>query len=299
MSQLPVTVEFNAGSLAEDGTWVFASFEGWDDLPAFDNGSSPHVLGDGSRPGHLRAGDRVVTMAGQVVGRPETVRARIKALSGVFTRTEVELPLTVDFGGDAQTIWARVTARKFDADRMLALGVPNLAVQFTATDPLRYAPVWSQGSTGLASRPAGVSWPLTWPVSWPSSAGSSGSVSLVNDGDAGSPPRLWFAGPVDTPSVVIAGRRLEFGLTLGAAEALIVDCRFGSVRLVPAAQASDMWLADQFPSTAGADRSSTVTTRSVPVQEFRVPAGGSSAAFGAASVSAAAVMHIGWRSASL
>ncbi|MET9555084.1 hypothetical protein [Streptomyces sp. NPDC006645] len=140
------------------------------------------------------------------------------------------------------------------------------------------SPVPIGTSSLLIGSPSGA---LSWPLDF-GTPGSTGTLSVVNSGDAATHPLIEFRGPLERPSLtnVDTGDVLEYDMPLAAEDVLAVDTAAGTVTL-----------------NGSASRLYTVTTRSVPELTFTLPKGASQLHFRAASGAPAATATVRYRSA--
>ncbi|MFD5873709.1 phage distal tail protein [Streptomyces sp. NPDC060322] len=140
------------------------------------------------------------------------------------------------------------------------------------------APVPVGTSSLLIGSPSGgLSWPLDF-----GTPGSTGTLSVVNAGDASTHPLIEFRGPMERPSItnVDTGDVLEYDLPLAAEDLLAIDTAAGTVTL-----------------NATASRIYTATSRSVPEQTWTLPPGASQLHFRAVSGDPAATATVRYRPA--
>lgn len=139
---------------------------------------------------------------------------------------EGSLRASVQLGGEPTVDWTAGTEVAFQ-------GI------FYAPDPLRYGPLASV-STGFPVRTGGLRFPLysdgggnAMNGRWYGDLGSTGRVSLSNEGTADSWPQFQVAGPVDVDGFEVVevgtGRRLVYEGQVPAASDLVIDSATGTV----------------------------------------------------------------------
>jgi hypothetical protein len=272
------------------------SITGWEETPGLDSGNVARAQQHGAYAGQLLAQTRTVTLEGLTVrARAGQIGAAVRTFNAALPISQVEQPLVVwlDDRGP-MLVNARLTRRALHPDGSWALGYAGGgAVQFEATDPLRYGLTEQSAVTGLPAPESGLVWGspevgLVWGspesgLAW-GTPGSTGDATVSNSGDADTPPVIEFRGPVDTPSVTMIGTGLvlEYNILLAASDVLTVDTRAGTVML------------------GGQNRIGTASLRSVPEQQFVIPAASmSTLSFRAApgSTNPAASCTVRWRPA--
>ncbi|WP_405204424.1 phage tail family protein [[Kitasatospora] papulosa] len=256
---------------------------GWEDLPALDSGTVARSDTHGAFPGQLLAQARTIGLEGLIVRAP---RATIGAVVGELNAGTVpavdERPFVawLDDRGPL-LVYARATRRAVPAGKGYRLGtITGGAVEFVATDPRRYDLAERVTSASLPAAEPGLDWQvdetgedgLDWQADTGAGVefgapGSTGSLSVSNDGDAETHPTIEFRGPVTRPALtnLATGDVLEYDLPLAAGDVLTVDTRAGTVVL-----------------NSTASRIYTATSRSVPEQTFVITPGTTDLTFRAA-----------------
>jgi hypothetical protein len=269
---------------------------GWEETPPLDSGDVQRSQAHGSYAGQLLAQARTVTLEGLMVRAPAgQIGAAVRTLNAATPIAQAEQPLVVwiDERGPL-LVNARLKRRFLPPDGRWALGHSSGgAIQWEATDPRRYQLAEQIATTGLPAPESGLVWGspevgLVWGspevgLSW-GTPGSTGDVTVANNGDADSPPIIEIRGPVDTPSVTMVGTGLvlEYNITLAATDVLVIDPLAGTVTL------------------GGQSRIGTASLRSVPEELFFIPpATTSTLSFRAApgSTDPAASCTVRWRPA--
>jgi len=273
-------IEWRGLLLGVGTVYARQGLDGWLDLPGIDNASTPRSGQHGSTPGRLLAQERIVEAQLQVAAPGDPTA--IDALVDVLALYQEETPLVVQAHGRRLMANGRVLRRRIPMDRLFAVGIGKVTVQWECTDPRRYELAERVAVTGLPQAESGLTWPLTWPLDWGTPA-VTGNVTVNNTGKAPTSPVIEFAGPVDVPALVRLsdGARLEYDITVGPGETLTVDTAAGTVQL------------------NGADRLYTASSRSAPEEWFELGPGATDLAFRAypGSSDPAATMTVRWRSA--
>ncbi|MFE9258617.1 phage distal tail protein [Streptomyces sp. NPDC006879] len=244
---------------------------GWDDLPVLDTGDVPRPDQHGAWPGARWAQPRLigatVWLLPEDAARAHEVTAAFRAATGADGG---EQWLAVRLHGETLAVRARVSRRVVPQDRAYVRGgTSKTSVQWTATDPRRFGAALRQGMAVLPRTEPGLQWQtptasgLEFPLDF-GGAGTSGTLSAVNEGSAASHPVIEFRGPLRRPTLtrLSDGRQLEYDIVLGAQDVLSVDTEAGTVLL-----------------NGTASRLYTATTRSAPEQLFHLAPGATSMAF--------------------
>ncbi|WP_224280655.1 phage tail domain-containing protein [Streptomyces sp. LS1784] len=284
-----------AGLLLGDGTvYAVAEVPGWEDLPSLDSGSAPRAQQIGSRPGQLLAQSRAISCTIRVTADSDDWPAVRAALLAATTVRQDEQPLIIRLAGQPLLAWARITRRVMSTDTDGATGTPSVSLLWEASDPRRYVVTESTASAVLPIAETGLSFgtPTETGLSFGSptetglsfgTPGSTGDLIATNSGTTDAHPVIEIRGPVTTPTVTLGALRLEYDITLGAADTLVIDTWAGTVTL------------------GGQDRLYTATNRSAPEGLVTVPPGMTTVSFRAdpASTDPAAQVTVRWRSAYL
>jgi hypothetical protein len=282
-----------SGQLWGDGTiFSVGDVPGWEDLPGIDSGSVPRAQQHGSLPGQLLAQARSITCNMQVAGLPGDWPTVRRTLLAATTLRQDEQPLVIQLAGQLLLVNARITRRVIPTNADYTSGTPTVSLLWEASDPRRYSVTQSAAPAVLPTAETGLSFgsPTETGLSFGSpievglsfgTAGATGDMTVTNDGDTDTHPVIEFRGPVTTPTVTLGSLRLEYAITLGAADTLIVDTWAGTVLL------------------GGQSRIHTATSRSVPEGAFVIPPGQSVISFRAdpGSTDPAAQATVRWRSA--
>lgn len=275
---MPGHVQYGDLLLGPGTPYRWRRITGWGDLPALDSGTVARAGAHGAFPGQLLAQARTIGLDGLIVRAPRgTVGAVVGALEDATGPVVDELPFVawLDERGPLLA-YARVVRRAVPADKGYTVGtITGGAIEWEATDPRRYELTERTASATLPSAEPGLEWHvdeqgveggLAWPLTF-GAVGSTGALSVTNNGKAETHPLIMFRGPVVRPSLVnvATGDVLEYDLPLAAGDVLEVDTRAGTVTL-----------------NATASRLDRATSRSVPEQTFTLAPGTTGLAFRAA-----------------
>lgn len=232
-------VSFNGLELGDGSLYNITAIDGLDSLPDLVIGSTPKPRRTGSWLGGKLAQKRIITIDLEILGDPaddyRTTRPKL-ALQRACEVTDVETPLNfdLDYGDPAVMVYASITQ----------LHLPTTAgysrhrtahLEFTATDPRKYAGVSQTKRTPIAVNPAGASYGQPYGFSYHTTAPISGSFVANNSGNQTTPVTYEINGPVVTPSISLTDaygtRRTQFNLQLGPADRLVVSTATGQVLL--------------------------------------------------------------------
>lgn len=282
-----------ADQLWGDGTVLqVAQVQGWDSMPALSSGTVPRPQQHGAYPGALLAQSRIVVMDGTVTA--DDLAGARRALRSATALRQDEQELVIQLCGEALLAYGRVIARAIPNDGQFAAGTPAVTVTWECSDPRLYELAEQSALSALPAAETGLSFgsPVEVGLSFGSptevgldfgAPGNTGDLTVTNGGDADAHPVIEIRGPVTTPTITLGSLRLEYAITLGATDVLVVDTWAGTVTL------------------GGQSRITTATSRSVPEGAFTIPPGQSVLSFRAApgSTDPAAQATVRWRSAYL
>lgn len=244
-------VTFNGVDLGDESRYSVQSIDGLDSLPDLTIGTTPRPRRNGSWLGGKLSQKRVITIQVDVLGDPDdeyrTTRPFL-ALQRACEVADYELPLNFDlgFGEPPIMVYASVTA--FDAPRGInyALG-RSVTVEFTCTDPNKYAGVAQIKSTPPPVRPAATPYGAAYGFAHSMGTGLSGAFLATNAGNSNSQVVYTITGPVTRPAITLTDgqgtRRTDFNLTLAASDRLVIDTAVNRLELNGA---------DRFGSSSGA-----------------------------------------------
>lgn len=280
-------ITYKGLSLGDDTNYLATGIDGWESRPEITNGSTPHPRRLGSRVGGLSSVKRVVTIDFEILGDPQdnylTTLPKRK-LASIMALDDDESPLMLDlgYGIPPEIIFARVTSFTVTTERGYGRKQPAF-IEWTATDPRRYSINVSEAVTGLPVAVRGVPYPITY-GRYPDmiTPANRGEAVVQNIGNSPTPATFRIVGPVNTPTVTVAGkrgpRRIQFNVNLVSGEVLTASTADGSVTVGGAARQG---------LTSGA-----------LLEDMEVPAGTSTVALGG-SGSSAARLTVSWRDANL
>jgi len=132
-----------------------------------------------------------------------------------------EGPVLLTANYPAGSTWRYVTASVTPEDHF-GLHIGQAVIHCIARDPRRYATgAWVD--TPLPSPGQGVVWPLTWPMVWPG-GGSSGRITLVNNGKAPTDPSFVLPGGIGSALItcVATGARVGFARPVPAGSTVLI-----------------------------------------------------------------------------
>lgn len=252
-------VTFNDAALKPAGAvvWGLDTLEGWDRTPEIDFISTS--LG-GSVDGEVAAAfaparARHLLVAGYCMA---SSRAAAASLYDVLVRDAFprnrEILLT-RYEPVPKFLRVRVSApRQIDP-----VGPTNFrwVAELTAVDPFRYGLTVISGSAGVAGQSSGGrTYPRTYPLEYATvTEGSANSVTLVNEGTAGSFPFATLHGPIEPGwrlSNDTTDKAVQFDIGLGSGDELEIDFRQGTARLngfpITALITGDFWEVEPGPN---------------------------------------------------
>lgn len=268
----PGHVQYGDLLLGPGTPYRWRSLDGWEELPALDSGTVNRAGDHGAYPGALYAQARTITLPDVIVRAPrESIGATLRRLTAATAPVDDEQPLTVwlDERGPLLT-HARVTRRMVPVGKGYTRGlILGAALEFEASDPRRYSLDEQTATASLPVPESGLDWhtdtaeSLAWPLTF-GTPGSTGGMTLTNDGDEHTHPVVEFRGPVTVPRLLnlTSGDSLEYDLALSAGDVLVVDTAAGTVTL-----------------NGTASRLYTATAPSTPEQAFTIPPGTTSLAY--------------------
>jgi hypothetical protein len=280
-------VRFNGLDLADESRFLITSISGWDDMPDLVIGSAVRPRRHGSWPGGLLATKRVVVIDFEILGDRETDNTTTAALKAVrqalaINNDEQELVVDLDYGLGEEAIVARVTSLMLPM--RAGYGQQRSAsVEFTATDPRRYASVWTTKSFGTRTRSLVPSYPIRYPRPY-AMYGKPGDLTVINEGGIDTPPMFRITGPIQTPSITITDpkgvRKITFDAFIPVGKQLVIDVQAGTAR-----QGSTSYYGD---------------TRGALLEDMNLRPGSSTIHFtGTGNSSQNARLQVEWRSANL
>ena len=226
---------FNGIDLGNDDTFIVTGIDGWEDTPGLVSGSTVRPRRHGSWPGGILAPKRVVTIDFLVTpgsGGVDTQLAKME-LRKALRVSDTELPLTIDLGWGREVINARVTGFNMPT----AAGYEKLqtaSVEFTASDPRRYAATWTTARFGLRTRQAIPVYPVKYPKRYVR-YGNPGDRILTSGGTVASPPNISIIGPIVRPTITFKDalgiRKTTFALTVPKGRTLSINVANGTAKM--------------------------------------------------------------------
>ncbi|MEV0830905.1 phage distal tail protein [Nonomuraea rubra] len=211
--------------------------EGWDDLPEIDSGNAPRSARHGSWSGRDYAQERTVSATIAIDGPRDST-------AWVLAMRNLRRALGVSEDGSEQTLTIRtlgetLLARAKAQARVMPAGLYGqrwtvVSVRWVCPDPRRYD-LQQQSVTVDAG----------------------GTDDCINDGDVSTSPRIKVFGPVANPVITntTLGRILRFVVNVEDGQLLDIDTNAGTVTI------------------DGEDAMDTLSSLSVPVEEWVLGAG--------------------------
>ncbi|ONI65623.1 hypothetical protein CSIV_04915 [Microbacterium sp. CSI-V] len=220
-------VHVYVGGLVLDGTDSPATYTiGEDGLKGWWSGVSSEVpttkrpQSHGEFQGEGRLNGRLITIEGMIHSSGDQA-ADLNALSGALAGGELGLLVVTEADGPR---WAWVRRVGEPDTKILVFGqTAAYQVRFRAADPRRYATgEWVETSPPSAGQ--GLVWPVIWPAVWPG-GGSSGRITLPNDGKAPSSPSFVLSGGFSTALItcVETGARVGFARPIPVGASVVIE----------------------------------------------------------------------------
>lgn len=219
--------------------WSFRDLTGWlgqtdDKVPLVER---PQGHGAFRTSRSLRSSRAVSLTVTYIGGSQSDVENAFDVLDAVGADGPVVMSVTLPTG----TTWRVVTVDKVTVTRWRGGSrYGQAAIDMIARDPRRYmSGDWV--TTGPPSPGQGEVWPEVYPVVWPG-GGSSGRVTLVNDGRAPSPSRFLLAGGFSSAQItcVETGARVGFDRLTPTGQVVEIDA--GTGRATIGGQDVSRWL---------------------------------------------------------
>lgn len=252
----------------QDGPLTFRSITGWEDPPAVRSGSRPrpNSHGEYAEPGYTAG--RVVTVAGACTTQ-EQRDALLWQLQAAMT-PGVTSDLTVNLAGRTLSARARLDRFTPEVAETWAVGVFPWAAQWWCADPLRYGAPIVSAPTGLPVETGGLEFDLftdgTTDVGYLEfgPAGTSGKVTLANDGTAEAWPVFSVSGTLPDGFELVesyTGSRLRYeGPVTAGGDPVTLDSATGRVRLGSADRGGSLTRAEWWGIPPGGVREVLITS---------------------------------------
>lgn len=207
--------------------------------PEIRGASRPRFGRNGNVPGLDVLGGRAITLELELVDFDEALflAASTAVQTAFLPGGEDEYPLRIQVpgvaGGNALRVMAKPGNWALPLDELYAEMTAPLVVELVATDPLLYSDTATTVSLGVQAASGGVTFPVTFPITFVTGGGSSGVVTVVNIGNAPSPPTFRINGPVTNPTIrnETLDRALELELDIVAGDYVDIDVAARSVLL--------------------------------------------------------------------
>lgn len=209
--------------------YSISDISGIDDLPEVRNTDVAKTDAHGDYTGPDYTGPRVVQLALTLVAdSPDLLRQMILDLRRATQPGQMPADLQLLDWGISVSGKVRKRSVPYDAAYLWRTG--QAAIEWYCADPYLYGLDEQSESTTAYSPSAGRTYPRTHPVTY-GSAGSSGSITATNDGDATAYPVLRLDGPVANPSIeqTTTGALLVLDTTLQPGDFLLIDTRSRAV----------------------------------------------------------------------
>lgn len=262
LANAPIVIEGILLGLELDGVrWKYTNLEGWGmggEVRASSVVERPGEHGTFDTP--VYRGARVVVVEG--ILEAETRRGAKLAeqeLAGLLAdgRMGTFTVLDPDLGDRSANV--RLSGQPQSDGSAGGVGVIGWQLQFTAPDHRKYGEQQSD-STPLPSAGGGLTWPLgsTFDFGEP---GSSGSVTLTNDGTAPTEPTLTVRGGLAAGFLLTqqgTGRQLLYPYPVGTD--VVIDCREGTVTSAGQDRLGLLTVRDWFSVDPGEQATFTFTT---------------------------------------
>lgn len=256
-------VEWN-GHLWGAGTAVAVQqIDGWRSLPPITNSNVERPSRHGAWDARKLAQQRIITIRLRLdsIQDPSLIDDlldELDAATGV-PEDDLPLPLVIKGYGQPKLAYGHIIERDVPMNEDWSVGAPTAAIQIVCGDPRHYSLLRH-----------GVTVPYGEPT------------VLTNAGNTAAHPTLRVPGPAVDPVLTnqTLGRTIQFSITLSGSERLDIDPYTGNV------------------TVGAANRMSTLTGSSVPVQDWVLGSGANTILYTASSGGAAG-LDVLWRDATL
>lgn len=231
-------IEYRETLIGEGSPFALVQAEGLIDLPGLQTADRLRLRRHGLSPGDDFAASRSIVLQIEVDAETESELNSTMATLLEITRPGLaESPMTVQIpgvaGGGKRRLNVRPRRRNVPIDLDFFYGLPIVTVEFVATDPRIYdGTPWQVSTTLPSGLGSGLSFPAVPPLTF-SGSSETGDVGAQNDGTFPVSPVIRIDGPVTNPSVthLEKGYVLDFTITLGSSDYLIIDAESRSVLL--------------------------------------------------------------------
>lgn len=149
--------------------------------------------------------------------------AEVEAAYDDLAAVAAEGPVLMSVATDDGVTWRRVIVEDTGAASTHNLRRGSMTVDLSSDDPRRYSTgEWLE--TAPPSAGQGLVWPVVWPAVWPG-GGSSGRVTLPNDGKAPSLPSFVLSGGFSSALItcVETGARVGFARPIPVGASVVIE----------------------------------------------------------------------------
>jgi hypothetical protein len=230
-------MEYRETLLGEGSSFALVQAEGLLDLPALQTADRLRLRRHGLSPGDDFAASRSIVLQIEVDADDTTaLNSTMSTLLDITRPGLDESPLTLKVpgvaGGGKRRVNVRPRRREVPIDLDFFYGLPMVTIEFVATDPRIYDATPWRVVTALPSGTGGLSFPATSPLYFDAQS-ETGDIEAENQGTFPVAPVIRIDGPVTNPTVthLEKGSTLDFTITLGASDYLIIDNESRSVLL--------------------------------------------------------------------
>lgn len=218
--------------------WLFSGLKGWWGATANKKPSVKRPQKHGSFPATRALRDeRPMSFDATYIGQTQ---AELEDAFDTLAAVGADEPVLMIVTTPAGSCFRTVTVSSSDPDDHHGRRIGTVAVDVLARDSRRYmSGEWV--TTGPPSPGGGLVWPVVWPAVWPG-VGSSGRVTLANNGKAPSPSRFLLAGGFSSALItcVETGARVAFNRPTPAGT--VIEINSDTRRATLAGQDVSRWL---------------------------------------------------------
>jgi hypothetical protein len=226
---LPYQFWFNGFTFGPNTALELKKINGMD-MPTVRSGDSGRPRDHGLFVGLDVMGGRELTLEGDLSAHGTTtfVEAWQALSAATVPGGTVQAPLYFGLPGYGTLVTqARVRKRQMPIDITFSLGnLAGITLLFAASDPRAYGAPTVSSSVVPPNNSGGFGFPLGFPVTFGAGSGS-GALSVTNNGDIETRPRLIVEGPCTNPSITLASveesPNLTFNLAMNAGDRLVLD----------------------------------------------------------------------------